>query len=296
MNHWTDSNQFAMIRNLLLCLLLLTVVGCASNPPNGPVHDPWENVNRGVYRFNTALDNAIIKPAAKGYRFVLPDFLENGIGNFFSNLGDINVVINDLLQGKLKRASSDTGRFLVNSTVGILGFIDVGTRIGLPKHFESFGQTFGVWGLGEGPFVMLPLFGPNNVRTTVGIVPETFTTYPFYIEEAPVSFAVQAVELISLRAYLLAAGNLLDTAALDPYLLLRDFWIQRHRQATFEGTRPVSLGNGLGEGDDELDELDKLDELDELDELDRLDQLDRLDEIDNLDQLNQSEQPEPAVN
>jgi len=136
------------------------------------VYDPLESTNRKIYKFNDALDRAVLKPVAKGYRFVLPDLVEKGVSNFFSNIDDINVIINDLLQGKLRQAGSDTGRFLYNSSAGLLGIMDVSTRAGMVKHNESLGQTLGVWGLGEGPFLMLPLFGPNNARSSAGLVTE----------------------------------------------------------------------------------------------------------------------------
>ena len=159
------------MRQLLLCTLVAMILSsCATGKPTGPVYDPFESTNRKIYSFNNALDQAILKPVAKAYRWALPDFVEIGIGNFFSNLDDVNVIANDLLQGKFKQAGQDTGRFLYNSTAGLLGFIDVSTRAGLVKHNESFGQTLGVWGIGEGPFLMLPLFGPANGRSTVGLV------------------------------------------------------------------------------------------------------------------------------
>ncbi len=279
-------------RSLVTLLAMLTLAGCASNPPTGPVHDPYENVNRKIYSFNKALDDAVLKPLAKGYRYVLPDLVEQGIGNFFSNLDDVTVIANDLLQGKFRQAGSDTGRFLYNSTAGVLGIMDVSTRAGMVKHNESFGQTFGVWGIGEGPFLMLPFYGPNNARSTAGLVSEYYTTdvQRFLVDDTATDFGLTALDAIALRARLLSAGNLLDTAALDPYLLLRDFWVQQHRRSTWDGKREVRIGapdSGFDDLDelDELDELDALDELDELDELDRLDALDQADELDELDEL-----------
>jgi phospholipid-binding lipoprotein MlaA len=130
------------------------------------VHDPYEGFNRGVYRVNDAIDRTVLVPVAKGYRYVTPDFLELGIANFFSNIGDVTVLANNLLQGKFTQAASDTARIFVNTTAGIGGFFDAGTKVGLEKHNESFGQTLGHWGVGEGPFLMLPLLGPNNARST----------------------------------------------------------------------------------------------------------------------------------
>ena len=272
-----------MNRLTIALLGLILTSACAVNSPTAPVHDPFENVNRKVFAFNDAIDRNVLVPVAKGYRFITPDFLEDGIGNFFSNVRDVTVLINGLLQGNFSQAASDTGRILVNTTVGIVGFIDVGSRIGLEKHFESFGQTLGVWGAGEGPFVMLPILGPNNIRSGIGLIPDSSVFSPRFwaIEDTGVQFGYSVAEIISLRASLLAAGNLLNTAALDPYLLLRDVWVQRHRRQTWNGTREVGIGTADDGGD--IDDLDGLDELDELDALDELDELDALDELDELE-------------
>lgn len=272
--------------SLLVTLLALYLTGCASNPPTGPVYDPFENVNRKIYSFNDAVDKAVLKPVARGYRFILPDFVEVGINNFFSNLDDINVIANGLLQGKFKQAGSDTGRFLYNTTAGLLGFIDVSTRAGMVKHNESFGQTLGVWGIGEGPYLMLPFLGPANGRSTTGLVVETFTTNvdPYITDNSDALIGLTALELVALRARLLSASQFLDNA-LDPYQTLRDFWVQQHRTATWEGTREVRIGTADDDGfDDDLDELDELDELDRLDADDDLDELDELDRLDALEQ------------
>lgn len=256
----------------ILLLLVFALTGCATNTSTGPVYDPYESTNRKIYAFNNSVDKAILEPVARGYRFVLPDPVELGIGNFFSNLGEVTVIVNGLLQGKVKQATSDTGRFLVNSTVGVAGLFDVGTRIGLPKHSDTFGQTLGVWGIGEGPFLMLPFLGPANGRATVGRVVDGTTSYlPNYLtDDNNVLIGARVLEIISLRARLLSAGRLLDETALDPYLLLRDIWIRQHREATFEGKREVSLG-------DDLDEFDEFEEFDE-DELDALDAEEALEE------------------
>ena len=261
--------------------------GCATGSPTGPVYDPFEGANRQIYRFNDALDRAVLAPVARGYRRVTPDVVESGIANFFSNLDDVTVVANDLLQGKLVQAASDTGRVLVNTTVGLLGFVDVGSRIGLEKHQEGFGQTLGVWGIGEGPFIMVPLLGPNNGRSTVGIPVDSALSVPPYTVETAVQLGLTALDTVALRARLLAAGNLLNVASLDPYQTLRDFWVQRHRNMTFDGEVPVAIGLPDDDGQDALDDLDALDRLDELDELDKLDELDRLDERDELDELDE---------
>jgi len=270
------------LKHFLVFLTLVILSACATTKPNAPVYDPLENVNRGIYKFNTKLDDWVLRPLARGYRKVTPNPVEVGVGNFFNNLGDITVFVNDVLQGKFVQAASDGGRFLLNSTVGVLGIFDVATRIGLPKHNESFGQTFGVWGFSEGPYLMLPFFGPANVRSAVGRIPKYYTTYPRYVEDDLPRIGLQVVEVVSDRAQLLAAGNLLNQASFDPYAFLRDFWVKQHRLNTLDLT---SADGDETDPEDDLDELDELDDLEEMDELDELDE-DELDELDELDNLN----------
>ncbi len=272
-----------IMKNVLFCLLLLGATGCATNPPNGPVYDPWENTNRKIFKFNTKLDNAILKPVARGYRAVLPDPVENGVSNFFSNLDDVNVVVNDLLQGKPHQAGDAATRVAINTIFGVFGLFDVSTRAGLPKHYENFGQTLGVWGVGEGPYVVLPLFGPRNIRSTTGLIVESQTTavLPYLTNERSVLWGATALDLVSTRARLLGASKVLDSA-LDPYLLLRDTYVQQHRQATLDTDERIVLGSASN-NDDDLDEIDELDELDEIDELDELDELDKLDELEEAE-------------
>lgn len=246
---------------LALCVsIALTVSGCATNTSTSPVYDPYESTNRKIYAFNNGLDVGLLEPAARTYRFLVADPIEDGIGNVFSNFDDLTVLVNAILQGKIKQAASDAGRFLVNSTIGIAGIFDVGSRIGLPKHNDSFGQTLGVWGVGEGPFLMLPFLGPANGRAAVGRVVDGSTSYlpPYLTDEPRVLNGTRALGIIEIRARFLSAGKLLDDA-LDPYQLLRDIWVKNHREATFEGSREVSLGEDF----DEFEEFDDEDADDE---------------------------------
>lgn len=257
-----------MTRILLLSALsvsiALTASGCATNTSTSPVYDPYESTNRKIYAFNTGLDVGLLEPAARTYRFLVADPIENGIGNVFSNIDDVTVFVNAVLQGKIKQAASDAGRFLVNSTIGIAGIFDVGSRIGVPKHNDSFGQTLGVWGIGEGPFLMLPFLGPANGRAAVGRVVDASTSYlpPYLTDERRVLNSTRALGIIDTRARFLSAGKLLDDA-LDPYQLFRDVWIKNHRKATFEGKREVSLGEEFDEFEEFDDEDDELDDEDE---------------------------------
>ncbi len=254
-----------MTRILLHLALSLSIVltssGCATNTSTSPVYDPYESINRKIYAFNDGLDVGLLEPAARTYRFLVADPIEDGISNVFSNFDDVTVFVNAVLQGKIKQAASDAGRFLVNSTIGIAGIFDVGSRIGLPKHNDSFGQTLGVWGVGEGPFLMLPFLGPANGRAATGRVVDGATSYlPNYLTDEPrVLNSTRALGIVETRARFLSAGKLLDDA-FDPYQLLRDVWVKNHRNATWEDKREVSLGEEFDEFEEFDDELDDEDE------------------------------------
>ena len=264
-------------------LAIACTTGCASSakrnqPVTAPAYDPLEKVNRKIFAFNEAADKYVLAPVARGYRAVLPDPVETGIGNFFSNLGEVSVVVNDLLQGKFVAAGRDSVRFLLNSTGGLLGFVDVATRAGLEKNNESWGQTFGVWGIGEGPYLVLPLIGPANARSFVGQLTNSVLTDPIqYIDHTRTRLSFSITEVISIRAELLSAGQVFDAAALDPYSFLRASFTTRHRSRVRDLDK-ASRGDEESSAD-ELDELDLLDEEqpDELDELDLLDEEDELD-------------------
>ena len=186
-------------------------------PPHHDPRDPLEPINRKVFKFNDALDKAVTKPVAQGYRAVVPPPVRGGITNFFGNFRDVTTAVNNLLQLKIPRAASDVGRVLINSTVGILGFFDVASRLGLEKHDEDFGQTLGHWGMGPGPFLMLPLLGPSTARDTVGLVGDYFTDPEFYIfNHSPENYIVFGTRVINLRANLLAVEGLLDQERARP--------------------------------------------------------------------------------
>src|SRR5450759_1579188 len=151
-----------MLWRFLGLLLLTALVGCATT--GGNPHDPLEGYNRAMFGFNDGVDKAIIKPVASGYKTVMPEFARTGVTNFFDNLGDLWIGINNVLKGKVDAGASDFGRFAVNSTVGIRGLVDIASNAGLEKHNEDFGQTLGRWGVDSGAYVVLPLLGPSSVR------------------------------------------------------------------------------------------------------------------------------------
>lgn len=201
-------------------------------------NDPFEAFNRKVYAFNDFLDRHILQPVARGYRRVTPEVVQRGIGNFFSNLFEPTVIINDLLQGKFKQSLADSGRFVLNSTVGLFGLFDVATGLGLEKHQEDFGQTLAVWGVPDGPFLVLPLLGPRNVRDTAGFVVDWYTDPVTYLEDSNARWSLRAVTYIDTRARLLGASRVLEEATDDPYLFLREAYRQRRQSLIYDGQPP----------------------------------------------------------
>lgn len=235
---------FTRFRALLLCSLIsLTMLGgCAST---GNPRDPIEPLNRGVYQFNDALDKVLLKPAAEVYRGVLPQFVRTSVSNIFSNINDVIVALNNLLQGKFIDSVSDVGRIAVNSTIGVLGIFDVATHFGLEKHDEDFGQTLGYWGIGDGPYLVLPFFGPRNLRDTVGLFVDYKTDPITYIDPTRDRNIVQGVRIVNRRSELLETSKILETAALDPYEFVRDAYIQRRRNLVHDGSPPPDKDNDL---------------------------------------------------
>ncbi|HEX9686177.1 MAG TPA: VacJ family lipoprotein [Burkholderiales bacterium] len=225
------------LRAGILCgaVCLLLAAGCAST---GNPRDPLEPLNRGIYKFNDGFDTVLVKPAAEFYRFIVPEFARTGVSNFFSNLNDVIVAVNNLLQGKLTHAASDVGRILVNSTVGVLGLFDIATGLGMEKHNEDFGQTLGYWGIGDGPYLVLPILGPSNLRDTAGWFGDFYVWPISYVEDDRTRYAVIAFRFVTIRADLLEASRILETAALDPYEFVRDAYLQRRRNLVYDGRPP----------------------------------------------------------
>lgn len=226
------------MRRVLAAALALPVLlaGCAHAPPDDP-SDPFEGINRGIFAFNRTADRYVLRPVAKGYDKVTPGPVQTGIRNFFSNLGQPVVVINDLLQGKIRQGGADFSRFVINSTFGLLGFFDVATPTGLPEHDEDFGQTLGHWGLGEGMYLMLPLLGPSDGRDLFGRVGDTYTSPLTYVEPEERAWTARAVDTVDQRAQLLGADSLLDQQ-LDPYVFVRSIYLQRRQDKVYDGNPP----------------------------------------------------------
>jgi phospholipid-binding lipoprotein MlaA len=224
-----------------LSLAIVLTAGCASVPGPADPHDPLESYNRAMYRFNRGFDDNVAKPVAKAYQKVTPAWMDKGITNFFSNLDDVVVLFNDLLQLKIAQAASDTARIVFNSTVGLLGFVDVATPMDLPKHNEDFGQTLGYWGMPPGPYFILPFLGPSTIRDSAGLG----TDYAFFdpvtnrVPKKTSRNSLLVVDFIDTRADLLKASSLLDEAALDPYIYTREAYLQRRRYFVYDGNPPM---------------------------------------------------------
>lgn len=194
--------------------------------------DPWESYNRGAFAFNEALDRAIVKPVTQGYRFIMPDFAEQGVHNFFENIGDVKTFVNNVLQGKPKEASEDLGRVIVNTTIGIGGLFDVATVFGIPKHDEDFGQTLGTWGVESGPYLVLPLFGPSSVRDGVGRIPDMMVDPVQQVSDDDTRLGLQVLRVIDTRSQLLDAEAVISG---DRYTFIRDAYLQRREFEVNDG-------------------------------------------------------------
>lgn len=216
----------------LALALALALGGCASVAPLGERNpqDPYEGVNRKVFAFNESLDRRLLKPAAQTYQNVVPSPVREGVRNFFGNLGDAWSAVNWLLQGEFNKGVEQGARFAWNSTLGLAGVFDVSGSFGLDKRSQDFGQTLGRWGVGPGPYLVLPVFGPSSVRDAMALPVNAMAGNGFWFEARNTQVAVQALDVISLRASLLKAGDLVEGIALDKYTFFRDAYLQRRAQ------------------------------------------------------------------
>ena len=225
-------STMSKMKSLLFALLFaLAAGGCASSNTPG---DPFEGFNRAMFGFNEALDNAVLKPVATGYRNVVPEPVRECTGNVFSNINDVFVAVNSLLQGKVGDAVSDACRVLVNSTVGVLGCFDVASKMGLEKHNRDFGQTFGKWGIGSGPYFVFPFLGPSNIREGVGTLIYS-NLDPVWANHIPTRNVAYSLRAVNRRAELLSASSALEDAALDKYAFVRDAYVQRRQSLIDDG-------------------------------------------------------------
>jgi phospholipid-binding lipoprotein MlaA len=207
-------------------LLLLLLCACASQPSTrSDPRDPWERVNRATYTFNDKFDKAIFRPVARGYRNGVPHFVQTGIRNAFDNVDTTIVMLNDLLQGQLTPFMHDTSRLLVNTVIGVGGLFDPATAMGLEKGDRDFGQTLGKWGVGSGPYLVLPFLGPSDVRDTFGRTADAFSTPRTYIRNSYWNYGSWLLNAVDTRSRYLEADQVLDSAY-DPYAFLRNAYLQ----------------------------------------------------------------------
>lgn len=206
--------------------------------PDDMDNDPFEGFNRAIYKFNDYVDRGVLKPVARAYDKVMPGFVKKVVSNFFRNLFEPTVIINDVLQAKFKQTASDTARFIVNTTAGIGGFFDVASHVQLPAHNEDFGQTLGYWGIGEGPFIVWPFFGPRNVRDSFGMAVDWYTDPITYIESDKARWGLRVLQVIDTRTQLLKASTVLEQATDDQYLFVREAYRQRRRNLIYDGAPP----------------------------------------------------------
>lgn len=220
----------------LLCALALASGGCATTNPDP--RDPLEGWNRGVYSFNDKVDGWVLRPVATGYTKVLPNEVRDRVRNFFANIADPMIGVNNLLQGKFEDGFFDWVRFGFNSTFGLFGLHDIASDMGYEKHNEDWGQTFGRWGAGTGPYVVLPLLGSSSVRDGIGTGFDFLTDPMAGLRRAEVRWGLWGVRVIQVRSDLLDVSQLLEEAALDKYVFQRDAYFQRRRSLIYDGQPP----------------------------------------------------------
>ena len=235
-------------KSLLVGVLLAGMLGGCATQGN---KDPLEPMNRGIYKFNDTVDKAAIKPVAGAYKAVIPSPVRTGVNNFFTNLGTVVTIVNDLLQFKFDKALTDTGRFAINSTFGIAGLIDVASMDGIEKRNEDFGQTLGYWGWKDSAYLVLPFLGPSTLRDTGGLVFDSALIDPlYYVDDIPARNSAIALKFVDRRSQYLPASDLLDEAALDPYAFMRDAYMQRRTNQIHDGDAPHEVWDD-SEWDDE---------------------------------------------
>ena len=228
-----------MNRFLLILLLSFPIFG-------EEIDDPFEDLNRDIFIFNEKLDEKLLKPAALTYRKVTPQFARTGVTNFFNNLEEIDTTINQVLQGEIKYAFNDASRFVINSTIGLLGLIDVASKMGLERHEEDFGQTLGVWGFNSGPYIMIPFLGPSNPRDLLSRPISSFLSGTFAMEDNDVKLTLIGIDALETRERLLDAETLIIG---DKYIFVKDAYVQ---------SREYEINNGSTEDDEFLDDMDDI--------------------------------------
>ena len=225
-----------LIKTITASVIAASLLGGCATQSN---KDPLEGLNRGIYKFNDTVDKAALKPIAGAYKAVIPSTIRSGVNNFFSNLGDVVTVINDLLQGKFSKAMDDAGRVAINTTFGIGGIFDWASMDGIEKRNEDFGQTLAYWGWQDSSYLVLPFLGPSTLRDTGGLIVDSDFFDPiYYVRDARDRNQLLLTKFIDKRSQYLPGSDLLDEAALDPYVFMRDAYFQRRNNLTHDGDVP----------------------------------------------------------
>lgn len=245
-----------MSRYFLSACLLFLLGGCATAPPSamGQVHDPWENWNRKVFVFNDGIDRYFFKPLAQGYQFVMPEVLNKGVTNIFSNIGELPTSLNATLQGKPKSTGKALLRFLINSTLGVVGIFDIATMMGVEQQKEDFAQTLAVWGVPSGNYLMLPFLGPTTIRGLASL-PVAYYTDPlrYTVDNSEAKWGLWTLYLLDARADLLKAEALVQG---DRYIFIRDAFMQHRHYLILDGQVPDAFDNQEFDDDDWLEEAE----------------------------------------
>ena len=223
---------------LLMALLVLAVLqGCAA-VPTPSARDPIESFNRGVFSFNTSVDEAVLKPVASAYQSATPQWVRKGVGNFFNNLQDVWSVVNNGLQGRIPEMGASVARVMVNTTVGLLGVVDFASDLDIERHTTNFGMTLGRWGVAPGPYVVLPILGPFTLREVAALPIDWNGDLVQHAGDANTVLELDALKLVDTRAQYLRAGDVIDGAALDKYTFTRESYFQRQRNLQYDGNPP----------------------------------------------------------
>ena len=223
------------IEIISIFLISILLFGCATTA-SFDERDPLENFNRGVYSFNQTMDEIVFNPISKLYKAITPNIIEKGVSNFFSNLGDLSVIANQILQLKFDKAASDASRVLINSTIGLLGFFDVSSEIGLPKHNEDFGQTLAQWGFKSGPYIVVPFFGPATLRDLSSLVIDKGALNPmFYIEDDMTKAGLLTLNYVDFKSRFSNKNDLIGAASLDEYEFIKNAYFEKRAYEINDG-------------------------------------------------------------
>ena len=225
----------AVLSRAVLAVAVALVAGCAAAPSR---EDPFEPMNRALYQFHDTVDTAVVKPVARAYIDIVPEFVRTGVSNVFNNIEDLISAVNSLLQGKLDKFDDDLARVVLNTAFGVGGIFDLASMVGIERGNEDFGQTFGAWGLPQGPYLFVPFFGPTTVRDGSGTIVRIMVGPVGYVGEVPLRNSLYGLGAVDLRAQALSAGAIVDTAALDRYLFIRNAYLQRRRYLLYDGKPP----------------------------------------------------------